>query len=237
MRWDSPSLEGVDYAVIRGYDKIIFAYNATRSSPIRFCQTVCNLWSYKLCIMHDAWSIWDNAPHKGTVEHVQTYSTQYIHVRSVVWNLYGTTRIAYSITAKDCEYTSMRWSEWIECVLKERKEGSSWSVEVVVIAGLGRHFQLAGCRLLTARWDSVGCGEYVVQCMQFTDNTVSWVVGYVMLFEIRLIRRSCFSQTSRCSHLTTATAHYRTWIIILPHFGHICCRTSFFLLARDTEVQ
>ena len=64
----------------------------------------------------------------------------------------------------------MRWSEWIECVLKERKEGSSWSVEVVVIAGLGRHFQLAGCRLLTARWDSVGCGEYVVQCMQFTDT-------------------------------------------------------------------
>ena len=63
----------------------------------------------------------------------------------------------------------MQWSEWIECVLKERKEGSSWSVEVVVIAGLGRHFQLAGCRLLTARWDSVGCGEYVVQCMQFTD--------------------------------------------------------------------
>ena len=55
-------------------------------------------------------------------------------------------------------------------MLKERKEGSSWSVEVVVITGLGRHFQLAGCQLLTARWDSVGCGEYVVQCMQFTDT-------------------------------------------------------------------
>ena len=53
----------------------------------------------------------------------------------------------------------MQRSEWIECVLKERKEGSSWSVEVVIIAGLGRHFQLAGCRLLTARWDSVGCGD------------------------------------------------------------------------------
>ena len=64
----------------------------------------------------------------------------------------------------------MQWSEWIECVLEERKEGSSWSVEVVVIAGRGRHFQLAGCWLFTARWDSVGCGEYVVQCMQFTDT-------------------------------------------------------------------
>ena len=64
----------------------------------------------------------------------------------------------------------MQWSEWIECVLKERKEGSSWSVDVVVMTGLGRHFELAGCRLLTARWDSVGCGEYVMQCMQFTDS-------------------------------------------------------------------